>query len=313
MCTRPWQAVIDVGTNTSLLLLARRAPGGALEVALDRATITRLGEGVAATGALSAVAIERTLDALRAYRIAADNAGAAIQAVTTEGVRLARNPDDFLIPASAILGVPVEVISGAEEARLSYLSVARETPGTGPLRVVDIGGASTELVAGEGLRVLSAVSHRIGSVRLTERFILKTEKTEKTERAERAEQEPTPAAEIAAVHDAACEALSAQPLPAHSRLHGLAGTVTTAAALLLGLDAYRSERVDNSEHSLSAISELRDRLASQTLDERVGPVLERRRADVIVAGLTILLAVMEHCGAQVLVVRDRGLRYALIT
>ena len=299
MCTRPWQAVIDVGTNTSLLLLARRAPGGALEVAEDRATITRLGEGVAATGALRATAIKRTLEALRVYRTAADNAGATIQAVTTEGVRLARNPDDFLLPASAILGVPVEVISGAEEARLSYLSVARETPGTGPLRVVDIGGASTEVVIGEGLRVLSAVSHRIGSVRLTERFIISGDR---------------PAvAEIAAIHDAVREALSAQPLPAHSRLHGLAGTVTTAAALLLGLDAYKSELVDNSEHSLSAIAELRDRLASQTLDERVGPVLERRRADVMVAGLTILLAVMEHCGAQVLVVRDRGLRYALIT
>ncbi len=299
MCTRPWQAVIDVGTNTSLLLLARRAPGGALEVAEDRATITRLGEGVAATGALSSVAIERTLDALRAYRRAADKAGATIQAVTTEGVRLARNPDDFLIPASAILGVPVEVISGAKEARLSYLSVARETPGTGSLRVVDIGGASTEVVIGEGLRVLSAVSHRIGSVRLTERFIVSGDR-------------PV-VAEIAAIHDAAREALSTQPLPAHSHLHGLAGTVTTAAALLLGLDAYKSELVDNSEHSLLAIRQLRDRLASQTLDERVGPVLERRRADVIVAGLTILLAVMEHCGAQVLVVRDRGLRYALIT
>ncbi|HFE47600.1 MAG TPA: hypothetical protein ENJ18_19280 [Nannocystis exedens] len=301
MCTRPWQAVIDVGTNTSLLLLARRAPDGALEVAEDRATITRLGEGVAATGALSTVAIGRTLDALRAYRRAADKAGATIQAVTTEGVRLARNPDDFLLPASAILGVPVEVISGAKEAHLSYLSVAREIPGTGPLRVVDIGGASTELVIGEGLRVLSAVSHRIGSVRLTERF-----------RCVGLGDRPA-AAEIAAMHDAAREALSAQPLPAQSHLHGLAGTVTTAAALLLGLDTYTSELVDNSEHSLSVIVELRDRLASQTLEERVGPVLERRRADVIVAGLTILLAVMEHCGAQVLVVRDRGLRYALIT
>jgi len=297
MSTLPWQAVIDVGTNTSLLLLARRAADGSLEVLEDRAIITRLGEGVAATGSLAQGAIERTLEALRGYRRAADEHGAAIRAVTTEGVRLADNPDDFLVPAAKILGVPMEVISGAEEARLSYLSVAHEYPEGGPLRVVDIGGASTELVVGDGEEVLSAVSHPIGAVRLTERFVAG---------------DPPTAAEIEAIAAAVREVLSAQPLQPSPRLHGLAGTVTTTAALLLGLDAYDSVKVDGSEHSLATIERLRDRLARQTLEERVTPVLERRRADVVIAGLTILLEVLRHCGAETLVVRDRGLRYALV-
>ncbi|MCA9662893.1 MAG: Ppx/GppA family phosphatase [Myxococcales bacterium] len=297
MQRQPWQAVIDVGTNTALLLLARPTGDGGLEVADDRATITRLGEGVAKTGELSSAAIERTVAALRSYREAADACGATIRAVTTEGVRLARNPEAFLGPASAALGVPVEVISGDEEARLSYLSVAYETPEGGPLRVVDIGGASTEVVVGEGTQVLAAVSHRIGSVRLTERFITGDP--------------PTPEA-IAAIEAAAREALASQPLPPHPTLHGLAGTVTTAAAILLDLQVYDRDRVDRSVHSRAAILELRDRLAAQTIEERISPVLERKRADVIVAGVTILLAVMDQCGADTLVVRDRGLRYALV-
>ncbi|MEZ4384687.1 MAG: hypothetical protein R3A79_25385 [Nannocystaceae bacterium] len=292
-----WQAVIDIGTNTALLLLARPTASGGLEVAEDRATITRLGEGVAQSGELSSAAIERTVAALHSYRAAAEARGATIRAVTTEGVRLARNPEAFLAPAAAALGVPVEVISGDEEARLSYLSVAHETPGGGPLRVVDIGGASTEVVVGEGTQVRAAVSHRIGSVRLTERFITGDP--------------PTPEA-IAAIDAAAREALASQPLAPQPTLHGLAGTVTTAAALLLGLRAYDRARVDGSVHSRAALEGLRDRLAAQTLEERISPVLERKRADVIVAGVTILLAVMDQCGAQTLVVRDRGLRYALV-
>src|SRR5690606_12623092 len=137
----------------------------------DRCIITRLGEGVGQSGVLRPEAIERTLAALRSYRALADARGAVIRAVTTEGVRLARNPTDFLGPAAALLGAPVRVLDGDEEARLSYLSVAMETPEGGRLRVVDIGGASTELVVGDGLTVASAASHAIGSVKLTERFV----------------------------------------------------------------------------------------------------------------------------------------------
>src|SRR5688572_9274336 len=166
------RAVIDIGSNSVLLLLARRGPDGAVEVLRDQSTITRLGQGAGASGMLAPEAIERTLACLADYRAQAEAAGALrIIPVTTEGVRMARNQADFLVPAGEVLGVPVRLLSGAEEAELSYLSVARETPEGGPLRVLVIGGGSTELVIGEGLEVRAAVSHPVGAVRQTERLI----------------------------------------------------------------------------------------------------------------------------------------------
>lgn len=300
MSTSPWRAVIDIGTNSVLMLIARRglANSGSLEVESDRSTITRLGEGVAASGVLKPEAIARTLACLEGYKKIADQHGASITAVTTEGVRLAKNPHAFLDPAEAVLGSPVKILSGAEEAELSYLSVARETPGGGPLRVIDIGGASTELVVGEGEEVIAAVSHRIGAVRLTEQFVTADP--------------PTPAM-VAEIHAHALAVFRAHmPVSPHPVLHGLAGTVTTMAGLLLGLGAYDRRRVDGSRFSADEVAALRDELAGETLARRCErATLDRGRADVIVAGLTILLAALQHCGAETLVVRDRGLRYAL--
>ena len=294
------RAVIDIGSNSVLLLLARRGPDGALEVLRDQSTITRLGQGAGASGLLLPEAIARTLACLAEYRATAEAAGVdRIVAVTTEGVRMARNQADFLEPASEVLGAPVRLLSGAEEAELSYLSVARETPAGGPLRVLDIGGGSTELVIGEGLEVRAAVSHPIGSVRLTERLITS---------------DPPGAAMVAEVYAAALAAFRASmPVAPHPVLHGLAGTVTTTAALLLRLPVYDRLKVDGSRFEFADIAALRDELASETQAQRcTRPGLEKGRADVIVAGITILLAALEHCGAETLVVRDRGLRYALV-
>ncbi len=293
------RAVIDIGTNSVLLLLARRGPDGALEVLRDQSTITRLGQGAGASGMLALAAIARTVDCLAEYRKVAEAAGAErIVAVATEGVRMARNQSDFLEPAAQALGVAVRLLSGAEEAELSYLSVARETPEGGPLRVLDIGGGSTELVIGEGLEVRAAVSHPVGSVRLTERLI--------------SADPPTPAM-VEAVRGEALAAFRALPVAPHPVLHALAGTATTTAALLLGLAVYDRTRVDGSRFTVAQVQALRDALAGETLAQRCErPGLERGRADVIVAGVTILLAALEHCGAETLVVRDRGLRYALM-
>lgn len=294
-----WRAVIDIGTNSVLLLLARRRADGTLEVARDQSTITRLGQGAGASGLLAPEAISRTLECLRGYAETARVAGASLTAVTTEGVRMARNQAAFLEPAAALLGQPVRLLSGDEEAELSYLSVARETPEGGPLRVLDIGGGSTELVLGEGLTLLSAVSHPVGAVRLTERLITADP--------------PTPEM-VAAVHAAALAAFRAgPPVAPHPVLHGLAGTVTTVGALLLGLPVYDRMRVDGARFTRAQVHALREALAGETLEQRSArPCLERGRADVVVAGVTILLAALEHCGAELLVVRDRGLRYALV-
>ena len=296
------RAVVDIGSNSILLLVAERSPEGALTIVRDEATVARISEGAAARGTLAREAIERGLAVLRRYVETARGDGieaGTIEAVATEGLRMASNAQDFLEPAARILGGPVRLISGDEEARLSYRSVALEHPEEDPLRVLDIGGGSTELVVGHGLEVESAVSHPIGSVRLSERC---------------GDGHPPSQAALAAMAQAARESFtSRQPLEPHRELYGLAGTVTTAAGVMLGLERYDRERVDRARFERAQIVELRDRLASQTLEQlRANPLIGEGRADVIVAGVTILATALEHCGAEILVVRDRGLRYALV-
>lgn len=291
------RAVIDIGTNSVLMLLGTRESDGRVAVRDDLSRVTRLGEGVAQARRLRPEAIERTLAALREYRALADQHGAELEAVATEGLRLAEDADAFLGPAAQVLGSPVRLISGDEEAELSYRSVAQEH-GDGPLHVLDIGGGSTELVVGDGLRVLDRRSHPVGSVRMTELHI---------------HSDPPTPAEVEAVAAATRSSLATQVVAPLPELHGLAGTVTTVGALLLLLDQYDRTRVDGSRFAVWQIEGLRDRLASMTLAERGRfPVLPPGRADVIVAGVTILVEALRHCGAQTLVIRDRGLRYALI-
>lgn len=293
------RAVIDIGSNSVLLLVGERRGDGSLRIVRDEARVARVSEGAAARGTLSDAAIARTLEVLRRYReLCEGDEVTQIDAVATEGLRMASNAQAFLEPAAAILGGPVRLISGDEEARLSYRSVALEHPAVDPLRVIDIGGASTELVVGRGLEVEQARSHRIGSVRLSERF---------------GDGHPPSAGALAAIREAALQAFASQPLAPHPVLYGLAGTVTTAAAVILGLDRYDRDRVDNSELARATIDALRSQLASLTLEQlRAIPLVGPGRADVVVAGVTILLAALEHCGADTLIVRDRGLRYALL-
>jgi exopolyphosphatase / guanosine-5'-triphosphate,3'-diphosphate pyrophosphatase len=293
------RAVIDIGSNSVLLLVGERRPDASLRIVHDEATVTRVSEGAAARGTLAAAAIERTLTVLRRYReIAAAEGVAAIEAVATEGLRMASNAAEFLEPASAILGSEVRLISGDEEARLSYRSVALEHAEVDPLRVIDIGGASTELVVGRGVAVEQAVSHRVGSVRLSE---------------ELGDGHPPSPRALAAMFEAARAALATQPLAPHPTLYGLAGTVTTAAAVILGLARYERERVDQTVLTRATVAALRSKLATLSLEQlRAIPLIGPGRADVVVAGVTILLAALEHCGAETLIVRDRGLRYALL-
>lgn len=292
------KAVIDIGTNSVLLLLGSRAADGAVVIEHDEARVGRLGQGVAQRGALLPEAVDRTVAILEDYRRQADAVHAPIEAVATEGLRLANDREVFLVRAQAALGVPVRLISGEEEARLSYLSVSREHPEVEAMRVIDIGGASTELVAGRGEAIDSVVSHKIGSVRLTESHV---------------HSDPIAPSELDAIAQEARDALAAQPLTPVDELYGLAGTVTTLAALLLGLEAYDRDAVDGSRWTRVEVDALRDELAAEPLEHRLKrPCLPEGRADVVVAGLTILSVAMEHCGAATLVVRDRGLRYALL-
>lgn len=291
------RAVVDIGTNTVLMLVGSRDASGNVNVLADHSRICRLGQGVAASRTLAPEAKARVLAALAEYRTIAASFGATITAVATEGLRMADDGMAFLGPASEALGAEIRLISGDEEAELAFASVANEEA-SGPLRVIDIGGGSTELVVGDARRILDRRSHPIGSVRLTERFI---------------SHDPPNASEIDAIAQTARDAFASQPVPPHPTLHGIAGTVTSAGAILLGLTTYQRDEVDARAFPREVVVHLRNTLAAETLAQRIArPILGTGRGDVIVAGLTILVEAMAHCGAETLVVRDRGLRFALL-
>jgi exopolyphosphatase/guanosine-5'-triphosphate,3'-diphosphate pyrophosphatase len=300
-------AAIDIGTNSVLLLVAERDPGGKLRAVADRAEITRLGRGVDRTRALSPEAMEETLACLERFAAEARALGAAdIDVTATSAARDATNGRDFLEAARARAGVSVQIISGDEEAQLSFAAAwadfGPEQHGR-PLVVVDIGGGSTEVIhggSGEGAaQIQLRRSFDVGSVRLTERFVTA---------------HPVPAAERAAMQRHLQETFSAlPPCPPGARLIGIAGTVTTLQAVLRGVDPYDPERVHGSALSRAELAALTDRLCRTSLEERrLMPGLQPRRADVICAGALILEAIMDRLGAAACTVSDRGLRWGLI-
>ena len=219
-------ATIDIGTNTTLLLVAS-SHGPAVTVLEERAEITRLGRGIGRSGALDVEAIARTLDVLRDFAAAARRHDARIAAIGTEALRRAPNAAAFLDPAAEILGTEVEVIDGEREAALTFRAVVASFPDlrTGPLAVVDIGGGSTEIVLADSGQVGFRTSLPLGSVRLTEAFI---------------HNDPATTAEREAIAGAIDSAIRDVPFAREpTTLVGVAGTVTSLAAMALALRELR--------------------------------------------------------------------------
>ena len=300
--TSRW-AAIDIGTNSALLLIVERH-SHALRSVVDRATITRLGEGVDQTRKLGPAAIQRTLDCLREYANVLSAHGVdRLSVVATSALRDAQNAEVFLDRASGILGVVPRVISGTEEADLAFFGALSGLPLEGSIVVADIGGGSTEVISGttgQGQRNLRfGVSLDIGSVRLTERWL-----------------RDEPLGE-SALQSAASDARSLLKGVTRPQLPfvlvGIAGTVTTLACVSMGAQKYESERVHGSQLSLLEVERLCDELAHMSLDERRRvPGLEPRRADVIVGGALVLRELMSYLGAVDVTVSDRGVRWALV-
>ncbi len=296
-------ATIDVGTNTVLLLVAERR-GAALVPVLERAEITRLGRGVDATGRLDPAAIRETVAVLREYARSARELGAPVVAcVATSAARDASNGAEFFEAARDAAELVPEVIPGDEEARLVWASAWRDfgRPGE-PLAVLDVGGGSTELSFGDGSAPRGRASLQVGAVRLTERHV---------------RGDPPSAAELDALRAAAREAV--RPFAAMEgraeggRLVGVAGTVTTLAAVAQALPAYDAERVHGSWLSLAEIERLVATLAALTVRERAAlPGMEPKRADVILAGAVIVAEATRATGHSRLTVSDRGVRWGLL-
>jgi exopolyphosphatase/guanosine-5'-triphosphate,3'-diphosphate pyrophosphatase len=303
-------AAIDCGTNSLRLLVADVDPAAGRLTDVDRRMeIVRLGQGVDSTGRLAPEALERTLQALAGYaRIIGDLSVGAVRMVATSATRDAANADDFVRGVKGILGLEPEVLSGTDEAYLSFTGATAEFgtsggstgPGSGPCLVVDIGGGSTEFVIGDpgasgggsrGPGGVSAVSVDIGCVRLTERHLHADPP--------RPDEVRAAAADIGAALDTVAAAI---PVADARTLIGLAGSVTTVAALALGLGEYDSARIHHTRVTADQVAAQARRLLGQTRAERAAlGVMHPGRADVIAGGAMVLDQIMRRFGfAEVL-------------
>ncbi len=275
-------AVVDCGTNTTRLLIT----DGREPAAVRRSEITRLGRGVDAAGRLDPSAVERTLECLQNYRRHIDGYSPdVVRVIATSAVRDASNRSEFLKPAEAILQAAPEVLSGREEAETAFRGAVSDLdPSGGPYLVVDIGGGSTELSFG-GEHCADALSLDIGSVRLTEKYIHHDPPLP---------EELSACLSITELHlDDALRAIPALGGPC--RLVGVAGTITTVAAVELGLADYDRDRIHHYRLSKDAAEDVFRTLATEALADRVhNPGLHPGRADVIVAGVCILVRIMRY-------------------
>ncbi|MEU8683837.1 Ppx/GppA phosphatase family protein [Streptomyces sp. NPDC048611] len=300
-------AAIDCGTNSIRLLVADADPAtGELKDLDRRMQIVRLGQGVDRTGRLAPEALERTFAACREYAAVIKGLGAeAVRFVATSASRDAENRDDFVRGVVDILGVEPEVITGDQEAEFSFNGATKELTGRAdherPFLVVDIGGGSTEFVLGSDA-VRAARSVDVGCVRMTERHLVHGGEIS----------DPPTEGQIAAIKADVSAALDRAeetvPLREAATLVGLAGSVTTVAAIALGLDQYDSEAIHHSRIPLATVREVTGRLLSSNHAERAAiPVMHPGRVDVIAAGALVLLSIMERSGAQEVVVSEHDI------
>jgi exopolyphosphatase/guanosine-5'-triphosphate,3'-diphosphate pyrophosphatase len=305
-------AAIDCGTNSIRLLVADLDDDRLTDV-VRRMEIVRLGQGVDRTGRLDPAAIARTRVALRAY--ADEITSLAVQRtrfVATSATRDAANADEFRDMVVNTLGIPPEVVSGDEEARLSFTGAVRGLPTDvpAPYLVVDIGGGSTEFVTGSGTgtgeaAVDRAISVDVGCVRMTERHL--------------PADPPTPAqvaaaeADVTAAVDRALDEVGGRGA---GTLVGLAGSVTTVAAIALGLTGYDPDRIHHARIGYADVAKVTADLLGATREQRLAvPVMHPGRADVIGAGALILRIIMQRAGFDEVVASEHdildGIAYAL--
>jgi exopolyphosphatase/guanosine-5'-triphosphate,3'-diphosphate pyrophosphatase len=288
-------ASIDIGTNSTRVLVARSVDGK-LDVLDRRNTITRLGQGVGASGRLAPEAVERTLDCLRGYRAILDEHGTArVRVAATSAARDAANRDEFFDAVEDLIGTRPELLSGDEEGRLSFRGATGELdPGAGPFLVVDIGGGSTEFIVGTD-HVDGVISVDVGCVRLTEKFL---------------RHDPPQPEELTAcisLTDAYLEDVVREvPAVAGARtLVGVAGTITTVAAVEIGLEPYDRDRIHHFHLTHEAAEDVFRTLATEARADRVhNPGLEEARADVIVAGCCVLVGIFRRFGFDEMIVSE---------
>ena len=293
-------ASIDIGTNTILLLIAK-VEEGKLKPFFEMETIVRLGEGVQKNGVLSEEAMKRGFQTLAQYLEQCQTMGVQkIFAVGTSALREAKNSDHFLKMIQEKLYLSIEIISGEEEAQLSFLAVARDfNELKKSTLVIDVGGGSTEFILGKGDQITQWVSLPLGSVRFTEQFLFS---------------EPAQKGEWEIMEGEIRKLLPKIPHPQGPlSLVAVGGTATTLASVEQGLEEFIPEKI---HHFVLKKEALRNQLhlyRSKTIDERRKiPGLPPARADMILAGGAILYMAMEELNCPSVLVSCHGVRYGLL-
>jgi exopolyphosphatase / guanosine-5'-triphosphate,3'-diphosphate pyrophosphatase len=291
-------AVIDVGSNSSRLLVADVADGEVAKVE-RQSRVTRLGRGVDLSGQLSAEAIEEACEAIGDYVAICEGAGVeVVAAIATSAVRDASNGAAFVAELRERFALSARVLDGHEEARLTYLGATHEQPPMDPTLVIDIGGGSTELIVGSGSEISFQASLQAGVVRHTERHLSNDPPT------------AVELEELAGDVRTIIEAVSADEQAAATTGIAVAGTPTSLAAIDLGLDPYDPERVHGHVLSLESIQRLLSQLASAPLEKRVQiPGLHADRAPTIIAGVVILVETMRAFGLDQIRVSEHDILY----
>jgi exopolyphosphatase/guanosine-5'-triphosphate,3'-diphosphate pyrophosphatase len=292
-------AAVDCGTNSTRLLVS---DGRQSFERLMR--ITRLGQGVDEHGRLAPEAIERTVAVLREYREVIDRLGAtSVRATATSAARDAANREDFFVAAEAALGVRPELLPGDEEGRLAFSGAVRELdPDDGPFLVVDIGGGSTEFIVGT-TEAEGVATTDMGCVRITEKFL---------------DSDPPAPEELANAIGVVRDILDdvEREVPAvrdARRMVGLAGTVSTMAAVEIGLPVYDRDRIHHFVLTHDAAEDVFRTLATEPRARRIfNPGLEEARADVIVGGAVILVTIMRTWGISECLVSEADILDGLV-
>ncbi len=295
-------ASIDIGTNTILMLIADIGEDGVLSVVSDQQVVARLGKGVDHSGVIEWDAFTRCERFLAAYlKKARTEKVDLIRCTGTSALRDARNGDEFQNYMFQKLGLEIEILSGADEALWTY-GGAISGFGARDVRyaVLDIGGGSTELTIGKGFQIADRLSQDIGCVRLTEKLLPNTPPTE---------------AEIKALFSAIDTAVDGFPSfdPVATTFVGVAGTVTTLAAVELDLAEYNAEQIAGFELTREMIDARFDQFRGMTKDDLQNTMrIDPGRADIILVGVAILKRICELRSISRIVVSERGLRYGVV-
>ncbi len=296
-------AAIDLGSNSFHAVVVEVSASGSFEVIDREKDMVRLGETLA-SGRLSAAAMKRGLEVLHKYKHIADNHRVdKILAVATSAIREAGNGEEFLERVGREVGIWPRVASGEEEGRLIYLAALHSVHLEGRALVLDIGGGSVELALGAGSRIERVASARLGTLRMTERFVRSDPISSKEEARLSAHVEETLGTELQDLRQAGFE-----------RVVGTSGTILAVGALALGLEGQRpKETLHHAAVSRDAIHDVRRRLVASDLKERLRmPGLDAQRADIVVAGAVVFDEILQRLGASELLLCEWALREGLL-